>query len=116
VNTQANKYVSVTIMATPNVLFLVLINTISVQGYGQKQSQQQGKQIENFEDLYMEGKEAYLDNNYKDCVAKIEAAIKDFKFYTDTVSSCKLKCSKKRENFPSVVKNSPEIIPFEVNP
>ena len=71
------------------------------------------EQTKNFEELYLEGKEAYLDNNYKDSVTKIEAAIKDFKFYTDTVSSCKLKCSKKSDNFPSVVKNSPEIIPFE---
>ena len=91
-------------MGKPDILFLVLIITISVQGYGQKQSQQQMEQTKNFEELYLEGKEAYLDNNYKDCVTKIEAAIKDFKFYTDTVSSCKLKCRKKYENFPSVVK------------
>ena len=107
-----DKYISVT-MGKPGTLFLVLINTISVQGYGQKQSQQQMEQTKNFEDLYLEGKEAYLDNNYKDCVTKIEAAIKDFKFYTDTVNNCKLKCSKKNENFPSVVKNSPDIVPFE---
>ena len=87
-----DKYISVT-MGKPGTLFLVLINTISVQGYGQKQSQLQMEQTKNFEDLYLEGKEAYLDNNYKDCVTKIEAAIKDFKFYTDTVNNCKLKCS-----------------------
>ena len=98
-------------MGNVTILLVCLLPVLAVQGYGQKQ--RKAETIKNFESLYLEGKEAYLDNNYKECVTTLEAAIKDFKFYTDTVSSCKLKCSKKSENFPSVVKNSPEIVPFE---
>lgn len=100
-------------MGKEGIVLLVLVNTVTVHNYGQKQSKIQTEQTQNFEELYLEGKEAYLDNNYKQCVTKIEAAIKDFKFYTDTVSSCKLKCSKKSESVPSVVKNTPDIVPFE---
>jgi len=92
---------------------LLVIKSTTTEGYGQKQSQKQPEKAKNFEDLYSKGKEAYLDNNYKDCVVKIESALKDFKFYTDTVSKCKLKCSRKSEHFPTVLKNSPEIEPFE---
>ena len=92
---------------------LLVMKTATTQGYGQKQSQTQPEKVKNFEDLYSEGKEAYLDNNFKDCVTTIEAAIRDFKFYTETVSKCKLKCGRKSEMFPSVLKHSPEIVPFE---
>ena len=92
---------------------LLVMKTATTNGYGQKQSQKQPEKAKNFEDLYSKGKEAYLDKNYKDCVVKIESALKDFKFYTDTVSKCKLKCSRKSEHFPTVLKNSPEIEPFE---
>ncbi len=34
----------------------------------------------NFEDLYKQGREAYLDNNYPDCVKYIEAALRNSVF------------------------------------
>jgi hypothetical protein len=34
----------------------------------------------NFEDLYKQGREAYLDNNYSDCVKYIEAALRNSVF------------------------------------
>jgi len=100
-------------MGRLHVLVLLVMRTATSQGYGQKQSQTEAKDDKNFEELYLEGKEAYLDNNYKDCVTKLEAGMKDYKFYTDTVNKCKLKCSKKSQNFPSVLKHSPDIVPFE---
>ncbi len=35
----------------------------------------------NFEDLYKQGREAYLDNNYPDCVKYIEAALRNSVFF-----------------------------------
>ncbi len=35
----------------------------------------------NFEDLYKQGREAYLDNNYPDCVKYIEAALRKSVFF-----------------------------------
>jgi len=96
-----------------HILVLLVMKTATTQGYGQKQSQTQPEEPKNFEQLYLEGKEAYLDNNYKGCVTRLEAAIKDYKFYTNTVSNCKLKCSKKSQNFPSVIKHSVDMVPFE---
>jgi len=100
-------------MGNMHILVLLLIKMTTSQGYGQKQSQSQIEKTKNFEELYLEGKEAYLDNNFKDCVTKIEASIEDYKFYIDTVSRCKLKCSKKRPYFPSVLKHSLDAVPFE---
>eukprot|EP00092_Neocalanus_flemingeri_P020658 GFUD01022383.1.p1 GENE.GFUD01022383.1~~GFUD01022383.1.p1 ORF type:complete len:445 (-),score=107.02 GFUD01022383.1:61-1395(-) len=100
-------------MGKLQIFVFLVIKTATTKGYGQKQSQTPPEKSKNFEELYLEGKEAYLDNNYKDCVTKLEAAIQDYQFYTDTVSKCKLKCSKKSHNFSSVLKNSPDIVPFE---
>ena len=71
-------------MGKLHILMLLVMKTTTTQGYGQKQSQTQPEKVKNFEDLYSEGKEAYLDKNFKECITKIEAAINDFKFYHRT--------------------------------
>ena len=39
------------------------------------------------QELYEEGREAYLDNSYRQCVTLFEAALRDYRLYTSTVVS-----------------------------
>ena len=39
----------------------------------------------NFQDLYLYGKDAYLANDWKDCVYYFEKAVDDYKSYNDKV-------------------------------
>jgi len=59
-------------------------------GYGQKDSKEDA--VKNFQELYEEGREAYLENNYGDCVKHFEAALRDYKHYTQVLVDCKSKC------------------------
>ena len=66
-------------------------------GYGQKDSKEDA--VKNFQveksfgfealsfwqELYEEGREAYLENNYGDCVKHFEAALRDYKHYTQVL-------------------------------
>ena len=38
-----------------------------------------------WQELYEEGREAYLENNYSDCVKHFEAALRDYKHYTQVL-------------------------------
>ena len=38
-----------------------------------------------YQELYEEGREAYLENNYSDCVKLFEAALRDYKHYTQVL-------------------------------
>ena len=38
-----------------------------------------------WQELYEEGREAYLENNYGDCVKLFEAALRDYKHYTQVL-------------------------------
>jgi len=49
---------------------------------------------ENYEELYRLGREAYLENNFEECVKYIEASLRDYKEYNDLVNQCRLKCKK----------------------
>ena len=68
---------------------------------------------ENFELLYKQGQEAYLENNFKLCVEKMEAALADYKHYRKVISNCKLECHRKTYSKQSVVKHIKEMMPFE---
>ena len=68
---------------------------------------------ENFEHLYKQGQEAYLENNFKLCVEKMEAALEDYKHYRKVISNCKLECHRKTHSKQSVVKHIKEMMPFE---
>ena len=68
---------------------------------------------ENFEQLYKQGQEAYLENNFKLCVEKMEAALEDYKHYRKVISNCKLECHRKTHSKQSVVKHIKEVMPFE---
>jgi hypothetical protein len=55
---------------------------------------------ENFEELYAKGREAYLENNYKDCVEYMEAALRDYKSYNDIDDGCKRTCKQVSSYLP----------------
>lgn len=42
--------------------------------------------------LYEKGVEAYLEDNFEDCVEYIEAAIKKYRIYSKTLQNCRLQC------------------------
>ena len=46
---------------------------------------ERGKTLSFWQELYEEGKEAYLENNYGDCVKLFEAALRDYKHYTQVL-------------------------------
>jgi len=52
---------------------------------------------ENYEDLYAKGRRAYLDNNFKECVTLIEAALSEYKSYNTVVNECKLACKQHQD-------------------
>jgi len=75
------------------LLFLLLYLGVSgTAGYGTKSASVPQNSYMNFEELYLKGKEAYLNNNFKDCVEHIEAALSEYKNYNKVVNSCKLEC------------------------
>ena len=71
------------------------------------------EKVENFEILYKQGQEAYLENDFKLCVDKMEAALIDYKHYTKVISTCKLECHQKTQSKQTVVKHILEMMPFE---
>jgi len=71
------------------------------------------EKVENFEILYKQGQEAYLENDFKLCVVKMEAALIDYKHYTKVISTCKLECHQKTQSKQTVVKHILEMMPFE---
>lgn len=46
--------------------------------------------------LYNEAIEAYLDENWDQCVARMNEAIEDFHFYKDAVVGCRIECMRAR--------------------
>ena len=60
---------------------------------------------ENFEILYHQGQDAYLENNFELCVKKMEAALVDYKYYNKVISACKLECQKKVQSQQHVVEH-----------
>ena len=68
---------------------------------------------ENFHQLYTQGQDAYLENNFELCVNKMEAAVDDYKFYTKTITTCKLDCQIKTRSQQYVVEHILEMMPFE---
>lgn len=42
--------------------------------------------------LYEKGAEAYLENNFKDCVRYFEVAIEKYRLYTKTLQNCRIQC------------------------
>jgi hypothetical protein len=61
-------------------LLLLLLGTVAP--YGQKDPEEPPK---NFQSLYEEGREAYLENRFPDCVKLFEAALRDYGLYTRAV-------------------------------
>jgi len=59
-----------------------------VLGYGQRGTQA----VRNFQELYEEGREAYLENRFHECVKLFEAALRDYRLYTRVLVDCKAKC------------------------
>ena len=60
---------------------------------------ERGKTLSFWQELYEEGREAYLENNYGDCVKLFEAALRDYKHYTQVLVrkwiDLSLNCKKK---------------------
>lgn len=54
-----------------------------VLGYGQRGTQA----VRNFQELYEEGREAYLENRFHECVKLFEAALRDYRLYTRVLVS-----------------------------
>ena len=88
---------------------LIHILVFPVRGFGPKE----GKN-ENFEELYKEGKEAYLANDFPGCVTLMEAALEDYKSYTALITGCKIDCHKQIvQSQSSVIEHILEMLPFE---
>lgn len=49
---------------------------------------------QSYDILYNQAVEAYLDENWDVCVAKMNEAIEDWHFYQDAVVGCRLKCQR----------------------
>ena len=93
----------------PSVALLYIL-LFQVKGFGPKLNKN-----ENFEQLYSEGKEAYLSNDFSGCVQRMEAALLDHKYYTEIITGCKLDCQTQiqRETQSAVVEHIQEMMPFE---
>lgn len=46
----------------------------------------------NFEELYSLAKEAYLANDWNECVQVMELTLQDYKEYNQVVTQCKIRC------------------------
>ncbi|XP_023339568.1 cartilage-associated protein isoform X2 [Eurytemora carolleeae] len=99
-----------------NSLYLLVYMVGSVISYGTMDKNNEdydvGTREKNFEELYKEGRQHYLDNNFQDCVKYIEAALSDYKDYTSLVNHCKSDC-KKQKNTEYVVKTIKEYLHYE---
>ena len=91
-------------------IFTQTILLVHVRGFGTKSNSEKD---DNFEQLYKQGQEAYLENNFELCVQKMEAALEDYKHYRKVISTCKLECQTKSPSQQSVVKHIQEMMPFE---
>ena len=92
------------------VLNLILL-PFQVQCFVGKKDLENG---ENFHQLYTQGQDAYLENNFELCVSKMEAALNDYKLYTDIITGCKFECqSKSQSSEQNVVQHLQEMMPFE---
>ncbi|KAF5293323.1 hypothetical protein FQR65_LT10988 [Abscondita terminalis] len=47
--------------------------------------------------LYQQGVQAYLENNYDECIVKLEEGIKTYNNYTKALQNCRLKCKEDAE-------------------
>lgn len=47
--------------------------------------------------LYEKGVEAYLENNYPDCVTNFENALEKYRDYTKKLAECRLRCRQEAE-------------------
>lgn len=65
--------------------------------------QQSGRQVEidvddedlfskTFVELYEIGVEAYLENNWRDCIVFLEAALHEYHIYRQTIINCRMEC------------------------
>lgn len=52
--------------------------------------------------LYHQAVEAYLDENWDECVSRMNEAIEDYHFYRDAVVGCRLECLKESFEKPLV--------------
>lgn len=52
--------------------------------------------------LYTQAVEAYLDENWDECVTRMNEAIEDYHFYRDAVVGCRLECIKESFEKPLV--------------
>jgi len=77
------------------------------QGYGQKETIEET--VKNFQELYEEGREAYLENNYGECVKLFEAALRDYKHYTKVLVDCKSKCKESLKGGSQLELESPDM-------
>ena len=87
-------------------LFYILL--FQVEGFGPKLNKD-----ENFEQLYSAGKEAYLSNDFSGCVQLMEAALLDYKYYTEIITRCKLDCHTQIPSQSAVIQHIQEMMPFE---
>lgn len=90
----------------------MIVFAVPIHGYG-KRVKPEIEKVDNYEDLYFKGKQAYLENDYKDCIKHIEAAVEDYRMYTSTVNKCKLECQNNNKNIKSVMVNSPHLEHYE---
>lgn len=95
-------------MAKVLIHHLVLLVPL-IACYGPKKEEKQ----DNFEELYLKGKEAYLENNFEECVTLFEAALADYRHYKESVRFCNVKCSSSENKKVTVLKHSPDMEPFE---
>ena len=93
-------------MLTSVALLYILL--FQVKGFGPKINKN-----ENFEQLYREGKEAYLSNDFSGCVQLMEAALLDQKYYTEIITRCKVDCQTQIATQSAVIEHIQEMMPFE---
>ena len=89
-------------------LVLLYILLFQVKGFGPKLNRN-----ENFEQLYSEGREAYLSNDFPGCVELMEAALLDEKYYREIIRRCKTDCQTQILSQSSVIEHIQEMMPFE---
>ncbi|XP_046553099.1 prolyl 3-hydroxylase 1-like isoform X2 [Haliotis rubra] len=65
---------------------------------------------ETFASLYSTGVEAYNDQTWFLCASSLENAIKDYRFYKDTVIDCRIQCKKST----TIREVTPEMVEFSV--
>jgi len=98
-----------------SIILLTAFCSNAVVAYGAKDSDtSENLSHENYEELYRRGREAYLENNFEDCVKLIEASLRDYKEYNKLVNQCRLKCKKRVASYkPAVVQAVQEYKHYE---